>query len=291
MKIKIWNRQKKEYIEEEQYYSKLLKFLYHTFLGRSILKGLCIRRWFSRIVGSYYYSRFSCHKIKKFIKKYDICLEDYEENEFHNFNEFFSRKLKEGKRKIAYGKKDLISPCDSKLLYYPIDERLKLRIKNSSYSIQDLIEDAKLAKEYQNGHCLIFRLTLDDYHRYIYMDQGNVLNQKRIKGVLHTVTSVSENEKIYSTNSREVTVLQTENFEKVIQIEVGALLVGKIKNLEKQSFLKGEEKGYFQLGGSTIILLLKNGIVKIDEDIIKNSNDHIETKVALGEKIGSRIRY
>ena len=69
--------------------------------------------------------------------------------------------------------------------------------------------------------------------------------------------------------------------------EVGAMMVGKIIN-EKTSgkFKRGEEKGYFKFGGSTIILLVNN--VSIDKDILKNTNENIETVVKMGEVIGKR---
>ena len=70
-------------------------------------------------------------------------------------------------------------------------------------------------------------------------------------------------------------------------MEVGALMVGKISNHKKTGHVKrGEEKGMFEFGGSTIILLLKENSVSIDEDILANSADGYETIVKLGEKIG-----
>ena len=68
-------------------------------------------------------------------------------------------------------------------------------------------------------------------------------------------------------------------------IEVGALLVGKIHIYQNRTFSKGDEKGYFELGGSTIVILTDDKI-KIDNDIIENSQNNIETKVEYGERIG-----
>ena len=71
-------------------------------------------------------------------------------------------------------------------------------------------------------------------------------------------------------------------------IEVGALMVGKIVNHEdgKAAVLRGEEKGYFAFGGSTVILCLKKDQVMIDEDILVNSREGYETRVMQGERIG-----
>ena len=51
---------------------------------------------------------------------------------------------------------------------------------------------------------------------------------------------------------------------------------------------KGEEKGYFEFGGSTVVLILKKDTVKIDDDIINNSSKNIETRVLLGQTIGHK---
>ena len=70
-------------------------------------------------------------------------------------------------------------------------------------------------------------------------------------------------------------------------MEVGALLVGKIVNhpVEKQ-VRRGMEKGYFQFGGSTIIILVKEGQLQVDADILENSRQNYETIVKYGEIIG-----
>ena len=73
----------------------------------------------------------------------------------------------------------------------------------------------------------------------------------------------------------------------MVTMEVGALMVGKIVNHQKSGlFSKGQEKGYFRFGGSTIVLLFRKDTIEIDRDILQNSIDGIETMVQYGEKIG-----
>ena len=86
-----------------------------------------------------------------------------------------------------------------------------------------------------------------------------------------------------------MTLLKTDNFGDCVYIEVGALLVGKIVDHQIMDFNKGDEKGYFLMGGSTIVILLKGSTVKIDGDILVHSAQGIESKVKMGEKIGVRI--
>ena len=68
---------------------------------------------------------------------------------------------------------------------------------------------------------------------------------------------------------------------------MGALLVGKIVNNDKIEFTKGEEKGYFEFGGSTIVLLLKENSVVIDRDIMEQIEKGREVQVSIGEIIGA----
>ena len=170
-------------------------------------------------------------------------------------------------------------------MVYKITDDLKIKIKQSVYTLEELVLDKIDLEQYKNGNCLIFRLSMDDYHRYCFIDDGTIEKVREIKGKLHTVSSISDKHKVYSQNTRICNYMTTNNFEKIIFIEVGALLVGKINNYNKKQFSKGEEKGYFELGGSTIVILT-NSKLKIDDDIIEYSNNGIETKVKYGEKIG-----
>ena len=65
------------------------------------------------------------------------------------------------------------------------------------------------------------------------------------------------------------------------------MMVGKITNHQGEGpVVRGEEKGYFEFGGSTVILLLEGGRVAIDDDLCQNTKEGYETRVRLGEAIG-----
>lgn len=283
--MKIWNRQKNIIYEEKEYGTSKLKFLYNTVLGRILLKLIFVSRWYSKLEGLYQHSSLSRKKVKKFIQKYNISMEGYK-NKYKSFADFFTRKRI---IKNESNSNELCSICDGKLRVYSIDEKIKLNIKNSIYNINEIIQDDELARVYKDGICLVFRLSLTDYHRYLYLDNGEKISSKTIKGKLHTVRPISSKYKVYSTNSRVITKIKTENFGDIIQVEVGAMLVGKINNNNKLKFDKLEEKGYFDYGGSTILLLFQKDKIKIDEDILEKSSKDIETMVICGEKIGEKI--
>lgn len=272
---------------------KSLHFLYETAPGRVFLK-LLTRRFVSKLAGAYMNSRISKLNIKNAIKCSGIDLSEYEITDYKRFscyNDFFTRQIKKEKRPLALESDIFISPCDSKLTVYTIDEDSCFHIKGSVYTINDLLGGNKaLADQYKGGYCLIFRLTVDNYHRYCYIDNGKKGENIFIPGVLHTVNPISLGRyNIYKRNCREYTVLHTENFDDVVQIEVGAMMVGRIKNHHGvYSFKKGEEKGMFEFGGSTIVLLVKKDILTIDSDILANSAENIETAVKMGERIAVR---
>ncbi|MCI8568108.1 MAG: phosphatidylserine decarboxylase, partial [Bacilli bacterium] len=166
------------------------------------------------------------------------------------------------------------------------------KIKNSLYNLESLLKDKKLADEYKNGVCLIFRLTPDNYHRYCYIDNGKVVSSKKIKGVLHTVRPIALNRyNVYIQNTREYTVIETENFEKVIQMEVGAMFIGRITNHTINGKVhRGEEKGTFEFGGSTIVMIFKENTVKIDKIISQNTIENKETVIKMGNIIGKQYK-
>ena len=280
-------------MKENRYYKPEvrsdLRFYYDTAVGRFLLKGLT-RPGLSKVAGRFLDSRASRRLIPRFVKKNHIAVEEAEEREYSSFNDFFARRLKEGMRVIDLEPSTLISPCDSFLSVFPIEKEARFCINNSTYTVASLLQDEALAATFEGGYCAIFRLTVSDYHRYCYFDAGIKEENVVISGKLHTVNPIAgEKYRIYAENSREYTVLHTENFGDAVQMEVGALLVGKICNLhQKHAFRRGEEKGYFEYGGSTVILLLPPGRAEFDQTLLERSRAGFEKKVKMGEAVGSR---
>lgn len=288
--MRIFDFEQKREIEVSQYNQKSLSFLYQTAVGRFLLKGIT-KPWISKIYGKYNDSKFSKRKINSFIKTYKIKLEDYEKQEYLSFNDFFTRKIKPDKRSISIKSSDFISVCDSRLTVYPIDKNLIFSVKQSKYSVPSILNDENLAQRYQDGLCLVFRLCVDDYHRYSFFDSGSVKNTYFIPGRFHTVSPiVYEHYQVFQENSRQVSVLETDHFGNVTWVEVGALMVGKIINHPMEKFQRGMEKGYFEFGGSTIVLFIEKDQVEIDPLILKYSSEGIEVKVQLGTVIGKKIK-
>ena len=282
----IYNRSNNEYYENRE--SKFLVFMYNTIPGRVVLK-VATRKWVSATLGLYMKTPISKLKIKKFIKKNHINMEDFEKTKYKSFDKFFIRNIKPDKRPLHSDNNLFLSPCDSRLSVYRIDSDTNINVKNSNYTIGELLKDNDLAKEYSGGYCLVFRLCVDDYHHYHFNDDGIVLSHKKIKGVLNTVRPVAlKSKKVFSENNREWTLLATKHFDNIIFMEVGAIGVGKIVNLKVKEFKRGDEKGYFRFGGSTVILLVKKDVLELDQDILEEASKDNEIQIKLFEPIGRR---
>lgn len=281
---------KRQIVKMDEGQNKSLSFLYNSIPGRAMLK-LLVRPGVSKLSGRYMNSRLSIRRIKKFVRKSNIDLGEYEKQNFCSYNDFFTRRIQKVKRPIDLNANSFIAPCDSKLTVYEINNQSVFKIKDSYYTVKDVLNGNEDYLKYIDGLCLIFRLGVDDYHRYCYIDNGSKNKNTYIPGEFHTVQPIAlEHFDIYKRNSREYTTLHTENFGDVIQIEVGALMVGKIVNYDQEClFKKGEEKGKFEFGGSTIVLLIEPDKVKIDKEIMENTKNDFETIVKYGEKIGEKI--
>lgn len=267
---------------------KLLGVLYGTAPGRAVLKVLT-KPVVSHMAGYALEHPLSTVAIPPFVLKKHIKLDDYAETHFRSFNAFFTRPVKPSARPVDRTPEVLISPCDAKLMVVPVDDNTHFTIKGADYSLAALVGCKKLAARYRGGQVLIFRLTTDDYHRYCYPDDCAVGKTRFIAGELHTVHPVSaaHDVKVYHRNARTVTMLQTDHFGDVLQIEVGAMFVGKIVNHPHGSRVaRGIEKGYFEFGGSTVVLVLEPDAVQIDAQILENSGSGAETVVRYGSGIG-----
>ena len=274
-------------VEQKNGQDRILEFLYGTAAGRLLLKPLTLPI-VSKVAGAFLSTPLSCALIDPFVKKNNIDMAQYEPVKYKSYNDFFTRKIKAKLRPVDVNPCHFISPCDSKLTVLPITDNYRFTLKHTTYTVASLLKNEKLAKEYEGGYAMIFRLTVDDYHRYCYVCDGVKEDNVFIPGVLHTVNPLANDYfPIYKENSREYSILHTKEFGDVVMMEVGALLVGRIVNHHKKyRVLRGQEKGYFEFGGSTVVLLVKKDTVRVDADILENSAQGIETVVKFGEKIG-----
>lgn len=287
---------------------KLLQFLYGHTSTRILLKPL-VSPIVSQLGGWLLNTRLSALLIPGFIRSHQIDMAQYQKEhaaDYASYNAFFTRQIKPVYRPVVscskaaeiFGSKPdtvpasdhiLISPCDGKLSVYPIDQHQHFQIKHTDYTLNQLLDDPHLASRFEGGYAVVIRLTVDDYHHYSYPASGIKSPQRRIKGVFHTVNPAANDVyPIYKMNTREYCLLKTDTLGTILQMEVGALMVGKIHNLELQSapVSCAQEKGYFEFGGSTVILLLQKDQLQIRPDLLQNTQEGFETFIRMGNCIG-----
>ena len=260
---------------EENGQDKFLRHLYNDWGGRLCLK-IIIQPFVTRLGGWFLNTRLSARMISGFVERNHIDLSSCTRQEFASYNDFFTRRLKEGQRPVAADDSVVVSPCDGKVTVSRIGSDSRFYIKDTLYTLERLLRNKKLAERYLGGYAVILRLTVDDYHHYCYVADGEKSPDVKIPGVFHTVNPAANDVcQIYHENTREYCLLKTEQFGTIAMMEVGAMMVGKITNLKPGpcEVKKGEEKGYFEFGGSTIVLLLQHGKVRLDSDLIENSEN------------------
>ena len=291
--IKYYNRKQNKYEIEKVAGEKYLNWSYSSSSGKGLVELLLKKKLFSKLYGHYCDTKKSSRKIKGFINDLDIDMSIYSNtyDQYLSFNEFFIRSLKPGARIIDKNYNILISPCDGKISAYEnIDINKLVQIKGFTYSLKELLQDNEIYNLYNKGTCLILRLCPTDYHRFHFIDDGVCSDTTKIKGHYYSVNPVALKsvKKLFCQNKREWSIFHSDNFGDVIYMEIGATCVGTIIQNYKPNvkISKGEEKGYFKFGGSTVILFFKKNNVKIDKDLLNQTQLGFETSVLMGEKIG-----
>lgn len=265
----------------------VVRFLYGTVPGRSLLK-LIQKTHADRLIVRYLRSRWSRPVIGWYARRHGISLSREERRSFQSFRDFFARERKQTGGDITPG--HLNSPCDGWLSVYPIEPSRCFSIKGSHYQVEDLIGDELLAKNYQGGTCLVFRLTASDYHHYSYIDDGYQGENHYIEGQLHSVQPIAcETYPVFTLNRRCWCLMATERFGPVVQTEIGALVVGGIANIKENTRIcRGSEKGHFELAGSTIVLLFEKGRIRMRPEFEEQLARHEEMRVRQGMWIADR---
>ena len=285
--IHYFNRYKKTIEEEKVYGNWAINWLYNSTLGGLVGQVLAHGKIFNFFYGLAQNSFFSKRKIDPFVKKFAIEMEDFEETPYSSFNQFFIRRFKEGKRNFVEAKEQMPAFCEGRYFgHKALSPEQTVPVKGKYLLGEQLLGNQKWGQVFAHGPILIARLCPTDYHRFHFPDRGKVLEHYPLKGLLHSVNplALTKRPNIFATNYREVTILESENFGLLAYIEVGAMGVGKIvQSASKDNFSRGEEKGYFLFGGSSVILLGTKGAWSPTEDILDNTAQGRETFVRLGD--------
>ena len=298
-KIQYIDRRSQELKEEKVWGRSILELLYsksflNKIFGRPLNWLIAKNPFVSAAFGLWHKLWFTKNKIVPFVKKYKVDMDQFEipTGGFKSFNDFFIRKLKN--REIAGGENVAIIPADGRYLFSQnISKSDGFYIKGEKFNLQKLLHDPHLAKKYEHGTMLIGRLNPTDYHRFHFPIDCIPDKVKMINGYLFSVNPIAirYDIHIFSKNKRALCSLSTENFGEVLYIEVGATNVGSINQTftSFKSYKKGDEKGFFALGASSIILLFEPDKIVLDADLVKAQK--IEIKCLMGQSLGKEAGF
>lgn len=309
--VEYIDRRSGEKVTESVMGDGALRFAYETLAGRTLWSLLFGSKLISAIMGRRYDSPSSRKAIAKLVEIPGCRTDEAEKpvSEYGSFNEFFTRHLKPGARPVGEG---FVSPADGRLrLYLGADADSPFPLKGATKSLRQVFapgaDDSQTLFDFEKTFDIaVVRLAPVDYHRFHFPCDSHVLGEvKVIPGQYHSVNPIAlvRCPDVYADNERQIVECDSK-YGRYWAVDVGAFGVGTIvqtfrdpvvgeqagvvsdKDPEDSFFEKGEERGYFKFGGSTVILVMKAGAVKWDADIVRNSADGLETRVFCNERIG-----
>lgn len=286
--MRIYDRETKHHEEEKQFGGALLKLLYSRAFRP--VRPVFLKPGFSDVAEALLERRYDRKKLDALMAVHHIDPARFEGYPFETFSQFFLRRYKEGMLPAA-APGEVISPSDGKVTVYPITEELRVEVKGIAYTVRELLGGSDSADLFGGGLLFLIRLSLEDCHRFIYTETGPLSGRpfRKIRGLLHTVSAYSGREPVLRENERRYSIIESRNG-LVGVMEVGALLVGRIRYHRVKAALRYAERGWFEPGGSTILLFYQKGAVTADPDILRETAAGNEVRVRLGERIGVYAR-
>jgi phosphatidylserine decarboxylase len=298
--IRFFNRYTQTVETEKVAGERWMRWLYEMDTGRLALHLLVRRAWLSRYYGWRMSLRASGIKVLPFIVEHGIDVDEFVKPalNYKTFNEFFIRALKPEARPIAAGDEVAVFPSDGRHLAFPdIDAAAGFYVKGEKFRLSRLVAEDEfpesrrdLTNRYRGGAMLISRLCPVDYHRFHFPVAATPSESVLTNGWLYSVSPIAlrRNIRYLVENKRMLTHLESPRFGRVLMIEVGATMVGSIVQafVPGRPVAKGEEKGFFKIGGSCVITLFEPGRIRFDEDLIAHSRECQETYAHMGDRLG-----
>jgi len=296
-RLLIFDRHLKTISEEAIFGERWLRMVYGCKPGR-ISSGVVLgKAWFSIICGSWMNTRFSARKIPAFVSRYSIDMGEFETpaGGWRSFNEFFARKLRDGARPVVADENAIVLPADGRHSAYPDGADLSgLVVKGRPFTLSELFGGEDAARPFQGGALVVSRLCPTDYHRFHFPLAGIPAGAKLVRGRYDSVSPVAirAGARSLCENKRMITILRTQSCGDVALIEVGAACVGRIEQTftPEVPVKKGDEKGYFLFGGSTVITVFQKGRAILSEDLVRQTGTGIETYAKMGGEMGTTTR-
>lgn len=250
-------------------------------IGKLLLYALP-KRTYTGFVGAFANMSLSRHLIPWYVRHYEIDTADAEldPQDYRSLGEFFCRRLRPGSRPIT--DRGIASPVDGIVSEFgPIADGVLVQAKGVTYTLKALLGSHEDARNYEGGWYVTLYLSPRDYHRIHMPCDGRVVFWRHIPGTLFPVNAhgVRSIPGLFTKNERIVTVIETDDGDRVALVKVGAAGVGSVRTPYVEpaqghtrhdcireghasvSLRRGEEVGWFEFG-STVILLLPKGFIQ-----------------------------
>jgi phosphatidylserine decarboxylase len=199
---------------------------------------------------------------------------------FSSWNDFFTRRFKDGERPVAAPDDDkvIVSACESTPYGISTDVKLHDRfwIKSQPYSLQDMLASDDSAGEFVGGTVYQAFLSATNYHRWHSPVAGTIVRAFVVPGTYYSepdsegaaaVEPMNSQSYLAHVAARAVVIIDADDpvigrmaFVAVGMSDVSSCLIGP--DITPGHHLgKGEELGYFQYGGSTHCLVFRPGAI------------------------------
>ena len=293
--ISYFDREKHAVMQEKVFAGGFLFWSYNSRLGRLATDLVLSHKAVSLLYGWLNRRPFSRHRIRSFVEEMNVKADEFtcSIDDFDSFNHFFVREIDPRQRPIHSDPDVCIAPVDGKILAYPvIMPDTIFRIKRSTFNLRSFLDDRTLAERFAGGSMIVSRLSLADYHHFHFPDWGVPRKAVPIRGKYYVSGPYALSTLIpfYKENHRALTLFDSDNFGQMAIIEVGAFTVGSIQQRYRPGVRvsRADQKGFFELGGSTVVLLFQEDSIELDPDLCMNTRNNLETYVRLGDSIGRR---
>lgn len=222
---------------------------------------------------------------------------------YPSLNALFTRALRADTRPLEGDERSLVSPADSRVSAFgAIEEGQIFQAKGHDYTVTELLGGfSDLARPFANGSFLTVYLAPRDYHRLHMPVSGQLTAMVHVPGRLFSVAPriVAHTPRLYARNERVVAFFDTA-IGPVAMALIGAINVGSIETVwagevtppsggvisrtdyqdQDIRLERGAEMGRFNLGGSSVVLLLPERPVDFRQEVVPEAFLRIRQEVA-----------
>lgn len=210
---------------------------------------------------------------------------------WQTWNQFFARELRPGLRPIADPLDDtvVVSPADAIYMgAHPITDSATIVVKGAEWRIAELLDGSPYAEAFAGGTYAHTFLRITDYHRYHVPVGGVVREVRQVDGRVYLdvirnadgTLSGANGDTYQFIQQRGLVVIESPVAGLVALVPVGMSVISSVALTPRvgDTLRKGDPFGFFQIGGSDIVMLFQAGKITLEAEA--------GTRYRMGERIG-----